>query len=72
MNFSEALILLKQGRRVKREVWTRFDYGDKYICINQLMDGSSYFEIIHFDGSVGMWACPYYDILAIDWIVVDH
>jgi hypothetical protein len=72
MDFSDALLLLKQGRRVARSGWN----GKGMWIALQTPDARSkmglpYIYINTVDGKLVPWLCSQTDMLAADWIDAD-
>ena len=66
MDFSEALILLKQGATMRRASWS----GTKRIVLVEDCTDMTlpYIRIITKDGKLGVYTATNCDILADDWM----
>lgn len=86
MNFSKALELLKQGKKVARNGWNgkgQFVYfvaGGNYpaqmdaikgVFENDLVPYRPYMALKTAQGDVATWVPSVSDILAEDWIVIE-
>ena len=77
MNFSEALSILKEGKRIKRKGWNG---QDQYLTLATAeyyidCDGTKHFTnvpCIVFHGTKGIqvgWLASQEDMLSYDWVV---
>lgn len=86
MNFSEALVLIKEGKRVGRSEWknARFVFlvdGSKFQVnrapLNKIFaEGTEityrpHVDMVGADGTVGTWSPSMVDLLAEDWAEVE-
>lgn len=86
-DFSAALILLKEGRKVARHGWNGKNMYVYYVngsaftvnrppLINMLPEGTlvhyrPHFDMFYADGTYGVWVASHSDIAANDWHLVD-
>lgn len=71
MDFSQALVLLKQGKKVTRFGWN----GKGMWAATQFPDANSkmtrpYLYLKAVDGDLGPWVPSTADLLADDWLMV--
>lgn len=86
MNFGQALEALKEGRKLARTGWNGKNMyvflvdGSNFVVSRQpllalLGEGTAvtykpHLDMVHADGSIGVWTAVTNDILAEDWQVV--
>lgn len=76
MDFSEALLLLKQGKRVRRKLWTGKYAGNwiELVSLYTVTDGRelrpTIMSWVAEDGLFYIWGGINFDILADDWELV--
>jgi len=86
MDFSKALVCLKDGQKVRREDWKNANFvflvkGSTFTVnrapLNEFYpEGTEvtyrpHIDMVGTDGSIGTWAPSSVDVFAEDWIVVD-
>jgi len=73
MNFGEAIIAMKDGKRVQRAgwngkgMWIAAQYPDE----NSLMDGGPYVYISDPNGKRFPWNASQQDLFADDWKILE-
>jgi hypothetical protein len=87
MDFSTALEVLKEGRRVGRREWknarfvflvvgSQFQVNraplDQFYPVGTEVTYRPHIDMVGQDGSIGTWAPSMVDILAEDWIEVEE
>lgn len=86
MNFSEALVLIKQGKKLTRAHWVNalgvfLVQGSQFMVnreplLSVLGEGKEvtyrpHIDMLAADGTLGTWAPSMHDVLADDWKVVE-
>lgn len=70
LTFSQALDWMKEGKRVRRNVWREGQYliVSKF---NTKLNGYTQFELHQDEGSTFGWSIAVADLLSNDWTVVN-
>ena len=86
MNFSQALDLIKQGKKLAREGWngkdgfiflvqgSEFEVNraplNQFYSIGTKIKYNPHIDAQYSNGSVGVWDANVFDILAEDWVEI--